>query len=187
MEFLLPYRCPSDYDDVLCGGGTGQNTCNGDSGGFNRACFDALAMRCKPGLCSGQRLALRHSHPISPASRPAHSPPVAWPPPCLVLGHAPFCCALLTPLVHAAHLPAGGPLIWRNAEGKPVVVGVTSHGPDCQSQPNNPNYAYGFYTGEWVPWRLELAVCVCHAGPWVAAATAAWSSRECLRLPVSTA
>ena len=28
-----------------------------------------------------------------------------------------------------------------------MVVGVTSHGPDCQSQPNNPNYAYGFYTG----------------------------------------
>ncbi|KAI7837488.1 hypothetical protein COHA_008679 [Chlorella ohadii] len=71
VEYLLPYRCPSDYDDVLCGGGTGQNTCNGDS---------------------------------------------------------------------------GGPLIVRNGEGKAVVVGVTSHGPDCQSQPNNPNYAYGFYT-----------------------------------------
>lgn len=33
VEYLLPYRCPSDYEDVLCGGGTGQNTCNGDSGG----------------------------------------------------------------------------------------------------------------------------------------------------------
>jgi secreted trypsin-like serine protease len=41
---------------------------------------------------------------------------------------------------------SGGPLIVRNAEGKAIVLGVTSHGPDCQSQPNNPNYAYGFYT-----------------------------------------
>lgn len=44
-------------------------------------------------------------------------------------------------------LAAGGPLIARTQDGKAVVVGVTSHGPDCQSQPNNPNYAYGFYTG----------------------------------------
>ena len=61
VEFLLPYRCPSDYEDVLCGGGTGQNTCNGDSGAcslplslplplplqFNAAISMLLRLRCR--------------------------------------------------------------------------------------------------------------------------------------------
>lgn len=39
---------------------------------------------------------------------------------------------------------SGGPLILRNAgTGEAVVVGVTSHGPDCLA---GPNYAYGYYT-----------------------------------------
>jgi hypothetical protein len=33
VAYLPRGTCPPDYDDVLCAGGTGQNTCNGDSGG----------------------------------------------------------------------------------------------------------------------------------------------------------
>lgn len=32
VKYLAPNQCPPDYDDVLCAGGTGENTCSGDSG-----------------------------------------------------------------------------------------------------------------------------------------------------------
>lgn len=32
VKYLPPSYCPADYDDMVCGGGTGENTCNGDSG-----------------------------------------------------------------------------------------------------------------------------------------------------------
>lgn len=32
VKYLPASYCPPDYDDMVCGGGTGENTCNGDSG-----------------------------------------------------------------------------------------------------------------------------------------------------------
>lgn len=161
VEFLLPYRCPSDYEDVLCGGGTGQNTCNGDSGArslvlclllpqplqLNSAVSTPVRLRCHRAAALPCAAAL----PWLPA--PGEPRPIArcaCPAVCGMLCVSCLSCVWPTshgPAIPPAAPPAGGPLIFRNAEGKAVVVGVTSHGPDCQSQPNNPNYAYGFYTG----------------------------------------
>lgn len=33
VEHMAPNQCPADYNDVMCAGNTGANTCNGDSGG----------------------------------------------------------------------------------------------------------------------------------------------------------
>lgn len=62
VEYLPPYRCPSDYDDVLCGGGTGENTCNGDSGARPRGA--PVVVRCRPwvvGCNTPAPRTLRHS------------------------------------------------------------------------------------------------------------------------------
>lgn len=40
MDFNAAGRCAlEEYTDVLCAGGTGQNTCNGDSGEACRGCL----------------------------------------------------------------------------------------------------------------------------------------------------
>lgn len=134
------YRCPRDYDDVLCGGGTGQNTCNGDSGGWALLLFRLFRLRRAQysillGACRPRRVSSPAPSQLAPTPEPSPQPPPA---------------------------DAGGPLILRDPTTRAAtVLGVTSHGPDCLS---GPSFNWGFYTGasfqgcSGFPW--ELASCL---------------------------
>jgi hypothetical protein len=63
VKYLPASYCPADYDDMVCGGGTGENTCNGDSG----AC---RSQRRGRGLGAAPRPCLAQRHPGTPARQP---------------------------------------------------------------------------------------------------------------------